>query len=166
MNAAIRNSEVVLVLVITSVAQIVFANYLPLALYLDLPLFFTLYIGWHSSPHRGAVCGTAFGWLQDAISGTYLGLNGLSKTLVGFSAPYLNRWLVLEGFWARCVVIGTLSIVDNGMVIGMRFLMGQTIQQGIWLRVLAEVPVTGILGGAIFQIYDHIKFPRKGFGSL
>ena len=164
MNAAIRNPEVFFALVITSVAQIVFANYLTLALYLDLPLLFALYIGWYSSPPRGAVCGTAFGWVQDAISGTYLGFNGLSKTLVGFSAPYLNKWLVLEGFWARCLVIGTLSVVDNSMVIGMRFLMGQTIQQGIWLRVLAEVPVTGILGGTIFQLYDHIKFPRKGFG--
>lgn len=166
MNAAIRNSEVVFALAITSVAQIVFANYLPLALYLDLPLLFTLYIGWHSSPFKGAVCGTAFGWVQDAISGTYLGFNGLSKTLVGFSAPYLNKWLVLEGFWARCLVIGALSVVDNSMVIGMRFLMEQAIQEGIWLRVLVEVPVTGVLGGTIFQFCDHIKFPHKGFGRL
>lgn len=163
MNAVIRNLEVVLLLVATAVAQIVFANYFPQALYLDLPLLFALYIGWHGSPAKGALCGTAFGWLQDAISGTYLGLNGLSKTLIGFGGSYLSKWLVLEGFWARCIVIGVLSLVDNSVVAGMGVLLGQPIVQKVWLWILVEVSVTGLLGGGIFQIYDRLKFPPKDF---
>jgi len=118
LNETLRNSEVVLLLAATAVAEIVFANYLPVALYLDLSLVLALYIGWNSSPAKGAVSGFAFGLLQDAISGIYLGLNGLSKTLMGFGGAYLSKWLLLEGLPARCVLIGLLSVVDEGIVVG------------------------------------------------
>ena len=166
MNETLRNSEVVLLLAATAVAEIVFANYLPVALHLDLSLVLALYIGWNSSPTKGAVSGFAFGLLQDATSGIYLGLNGLSKTLMGFGGSYLRKWLLLEGLLARCVLIGLLSVVDEGIVVGMRALLGQTIQQEVWLRILIQVPVTGIAGGVIFHFYDRIKFPEKDFRQV
>ena len=166
MNAAVRNPEIVALLALTAVDEIVLANYFPEFLYLDLPLAFTLYIGWYSSPPKGALSGVAFGWLQDAVSGTFLGLNGLSKTLLGFGGSYLSKWLVLEGFVARCVLIGVLSAVDNAVVVGMGALLGQPIQQGVWLRVLVEVPITGVCGGSVFHFYDRVKFPEKDFRRL
>ncbi len=166
MNESIRNSEVVLLLAATTVAEVVFANYLPAALYLDLSLVLVLYIGWNSSPSKGAVSGIAFGLLQDAVSGIFLGLNGLSKTLMGFGGAYLSKWLLLEGLVARGVLIGLLSAVDEGIVVGMRALLGQTIQQEVWLRILIQVPVTGIVGAVIFHFYDRIKFPEKDFRQI
>ena len=167
MNEIIRNTEVVVLLAATAVAEIVFANYFPAAIYgLDLSLVFALYIGWHSSPTKGAVCGITFGLLKDAISGIYLGLNGLSKTLMGFGGAYLSKWLLLEGLPARCVLIGLLSALDEGIVVGMGALLGQTIQREIWLRTLIQVPVTGVAGGVIFHVYDRFKFPEKDFRRL
>ena len=166
MNESIRNSEVALLLAATTVAEVVFANYLPAALYLDLSLVLVLYIGWNSSPSKGAVSGIAFGLLQDAVSGIFLGLNGLSKTLMGFGGAYLSKWLLLEGLVARGVLIGLLSAVDEGIVVGMRALLGQTIQQEVWLRILIQVPVTGIVGAVIFHFYDRIKFPEKDFRQI
>ncbi len=156
----------VLLLAATTVAEVVFANYLPAALYLDLSLVLVLYIGWNSSPSKGAVSGIAFGLLQDAVSGIFLGLNGLSKTLMGFGGAYLSKWLLLEGLVARGVLIGLLSAVDEGIVVGMRALLGQTIQQEVWLRILIQVPVTGIVGAVIFHFYDRIKFPEKDFRQI
>ncbi|MDA2934489.1 rod shape-determining protein MreD [Acidobacteria bacterium AH-259-D05] len=166
MNEIIRNSEVVLLLAITAVVESLFANYFPVALYLDLPLVFALYIGWYSSPARGAVCGIGFGWLQDAISGIYLGLNGLTKTLMGFGAAYLRKWLIMEGLLARSVLIGLLSLLDDTIVVGIRALLGQTIQQETWVRILIQMPVTGLAGGLFFFIYDRFKFPEKDFRQL
>ena len=85
---------------------------------------------------------------------------------MGFGGAYLSKWLVLEGLPARCVLIGLLSAVDEGIVVGMRALLGQTIQPEIWLRILIQVPVTGIAGGVIFHFYDRIKFPEKNFRQL
>ena len=166
MNQIIRNSEVVVLLALTAVTESLFANYLPAALYLDLALIFALYIGWYSSPARGAICGIGFGLLQDAISGIYLGLNGLTKTLMGFGASYLSKWLLMEGLLARCVLIALLSLADDLLVVGMRALVGQTIQQEIWLRILIRVPVTGVAGGVFFFVYDRVKFPEKDFSQL
>lgn len=156
----------VVLLAVTAVAESLFANYFSAALYLDLPLVFTLYIGWYSSPTRGALCGVGFGWLQDAISGIYLGLNGLSKTLMGFAGAYLSKWLLLEGLLGRSVLIGFLSLLDDAIVVGMSALLGQTIQQEFWLRTLLQMPVTGLVGGVIFALYDRFKFPEKDFRQL
>ncbi len=166
MNETIRNTEVAFLLAATAVAEIVFANYFPAALYLDLSLVLALYIGWNSTPVKGAVRGFTFGLLKDAISGIYLGLNGLSKTLMGCGGSYLSKWLLLEGFPARCVLIGFLSALDDGIVVGMGALLGQTIQREIWLRTLIQAPVTGVAGGVVFHVYDRIKFPEKDFRRL
>jgi rod shape-determining protein MreD len=165
LNQIVRNSEVAVLLALTAMTQSLFANYLPVALYLDLPLIFTLYIGWYSSPARGAICGIGFGWLQDAISGIYLGFNGLTKTLIGYTASYLSKWLVMEGLLARCVLIGLLSLADDLLVVAIRALLGQTIQQAVWLRILFRVPITGVAGGIFFLVYDRVKFPEKDFSQ-
>ena len=165
MNQIIRNSEVVVFLAITAVTESLFANYLPVALYLDLPLIFTLYVGWYSSPVRGALCGIGFGWFQDAISGIYLGLNGLTKTVLGYVASYLSKWLTVEGLLVRCILIGLLSLVDDLLVVGMRGLLGQTLQQEIWLRILMRIPISGVAGGIFFFICDWVKFPEKDFSQ-
>ena len=166
MNQTVRSFEVVALLALTAVTESLFANYLPVALYLDLPLIFTLYVGWYSSPPRGAGCGMGFGLLQDAISGIYLGLNGLTKTLMGFGASYLSKWLLMEGLVARGVLIGVLSLADDLMVVGIRALLGQTIQLEIWLRILFGIPITGVAGGIFFFIYDRFKFPEKDFSKI
>ncbi len=165
MNQIVRNSEVAVLLALTAVTESLFANYLPVALYLDLPLIFALYVGWHSSPSRGALCGIGFGWLQDAISGIYLGVNGLTKTIMGFGASYLSKWLLVEGLLARCILIGLLSLADDLLVAGMRALLGQTVHPEIWLRMLIRVPITGVAGGIFFFVYDWVKFPEKDFSQ-
>ena len=157
MNQIIRNSEVVVLLAFSAMTESLFANYLPVALYLDLPLIFTLYVGWCSSPARGAACGIGFGWLQDAIAGIYLGLNGLTKTLMGFTASYLSKWLGMGGLLVRCVLIGLLSLVDDLLVMGIRALLGQTIQQ--------EVEAVDIVHqDSAFSIVDQASRRQLGDG--
>ena len=165
MNQTIRNSEVVVLLTLTAMTESLFANYIPLAPYLDLPLIFTLFVGWYSSPVRGAACGIGFGWLQDVISGIYLGLNGFSKTLGGFTASHLSKWVAMEGLLARCFLVGILSLGNDLLVVGIRALLEQTIQQEIWLQILFKMPITGVAGGIFFFVYGRVKFPEKNFSQ-
>ncbi len=166
MNETIGKKEIAVLLAITAVVGSVFTSYIPGAVYLDLPLVFTLYIGWHSSPAKGAASGAIFGWLQDAVFGMFLGLNGSSKTILGFLGAYLSKWLVLEQLFARFVMLGLLSLLDNVMVAGIAIILGQPLPHGFWLRTLIEIPVTGVAGGIIFQVYDRMKFPQKDFRRL
>ena len=114
-------------------------------------------------PSGGGLSGMFFGWMQDAILGIFLGLNGMSKALIGFGGSYLSKLLVLEGFVARCVMIGTLCLLNNLFLLGLGSLLGQTIPRGVWLRTLIQVPATGLFGGIVFLLYDRMKFSEKDF---
>lgn len=166
MAATVGTVESLGLLIVVAGLQFVFANYWPPALYVDFSLILVLYIGWYSSPFRGALWGMAFGLIQDWILGGLWGLNGLSKTVLGFSAHYLSMWVMLEGVVARLVLITLLSLLDSGIVYGMLHLLGQPLGQGVWTYALIKALVTGVAGGLIFRLYDRVKFPPKDFRRI
>ncbi|MGH9339190.1 MAG: rod shape-determining protein MreD [Acidobacteriota bacterium] len=166
MEITIHKLEFVLVLISVVALEIIFANYLPLALHFDLYLVFALYIGWYSTPVKGALSGVTLGLIQDAITGIYLGLNGLSKTVLGFAGAYLGRRVTFESFLSRVILIGMLSLIDRVLILVMLLLLNQPLVEGFWMNALIKATVTGVLGGVIFSIYDRLKHPRKDFRRL
>src|ERR1051325_4036951 len=55
--------------------------------YFDLPLICCVYYGFTlGKPVASIAIGSTLGLMQDSLSGTVLGANGLSKTLIGFFA--------------------------------------------------------------------------------
>ena len=163
-NAVVQRWEILALLVVSSVVQIVLANYFIHTLYLDLPLILVLYVAWYSNPSRAAAAGTAFGLVQDAIwLTTFLGVNGLSKTLVGFAASYLSRAVRLEDPFSRGIMILVVSLADSGIIYLLMLVFQQPISQEYWITGLVKAGVTGVAGGIGSRLYDHFKFPRKDF---
>lgn len=141
----------------------VFAAYAPWAFYFDFPLAATLYIGWYSGPARGAACGTLLGLTQDVTQLTpLLGLNGFSKTLAGFLASYLSKWLVSDSFPTRCAAAFGVSLLDGLLLLGLKALFGTTLGAGT-ADLLLRAAVTGLGTAAFFSLYDRVKFPEKDF---
>jgi len=163
-NAVVQRWEILALLLVSSLLQILLANYLVQALYVDVPLILVLYVAWYSKPGRAAAAGTLFGLAQDAIRRTtFLGVNGLSKTLVGFAASYLSRTLRLEDLFSRAIMMVVVSLVDSGIVYSMMLLFQQPISDDYWLTGLVKAGVTGLVGGIGSRLYDRFKFPRKDF---
>ena len=163
-SALVQRWEILALLLVSSVLQILLANYFAPALYLDLPLILVLYVAWYSKPGRAAAAGTLFGLVQDAIWLTsMLGVNGLSKTLIGFAASYLSRAVRLEDPFSRAVMMLVVSLVDSGIVYLLMLVFQQPISQEYWLTGLVKAVVTGVVGGIGSRLYDHFKFPRKDF---
>lgn len=163
LQSVVQRWEVLVLLAASSGVQLVCAHYLPVALYVDLPLILVLYIGWYSSPARGAMAGTVFGLAQDAIYGAFLGLNGLSKTLAGFAASFVSKMLRLEDGASRSFLIGGLSAFDSGVVFFLMMLLRQPVSQDFWMDSLLKAILTGVAGGIGSRFYDRFKFPRKDF---
>jgi len=163
LNAVVHKWEVSLLLLLSSGIQILCSHYFPVALYLDLSLILVLYIGWHTGPAAGAVTGTAFGIVQDAIYRSFLGLNGLSKTIAGFAASLLSRVVRLEDLFSRIVLIMAVSALDSSVLYLMLRLLEQEIGHKFWLDTLIKALVTGVAGGIGSRFYDHFKFPKKDF---
>lgn len=163
LNVVVHKWEFGLLLLVCSGLQILCAHYFRVALYLDLSLILVLYVGWYSGPAAGAATGTAFGLVQDAIYRTFLGLNGLSKTIAGFAASLLSRAFRLEDLFSRIVVILTVSALDSAVFYGMLLLLEQDTGPRFWLDSLIKAVVTGVAGGIGSRFYDHFKFPKKDF---
>src|SRR5712691_9118042 len=55
--------------------------------YFDLPLIFSVYYGFTlGKPVASTFIGSGLGLMQDSLSGAAMGMNGFSKTLIGFLA--------------------------------------------------------------------------------
>ncbi len=164
MTSPVGRAEIFGLLVLSAASQMVFAAYAPWAFYFDLPLAATLYIGWYSGPIRGAACGTLLGLTQDVTQlATLLGLNGFSKTLIGFLASYLSRWLVSDSFPTRAAAAFAMSLLDGLLALGLEGLF-----EGSWSGsaaggLLIRAAVTGVATALFFSLYDRVKFPEKDF---
>ena len=73
------------------------------------------------------------GFIQDCLSGGLLGVNTLSKGLVGIFFSALKDKIIVEGFW-RLVFLFSALLID-GMIyfIAMTSLMGAPIQGRLFL---------------------------------
>lgn len=144
----------------------VLARTVPSGMLVDLALIFTLYIAWNSNSVRGAGAGMLLGLVQDAVFGISLGINGISKTLIGFAAASVKQWAAPEGGLARALFLAALAVVDNFAVYGLLALLNQELRRGFWADFATEVVATALAGAVIFQVYDRVKFPRKDFRRL
>jgi rod shape-determining protein MreD len=79
-----------------------------------MDLFLVTAVGFGLTQGRivGMGAGTAAGLVQDAFSGGMLGLNGLSKTTVGYLSGIVGRWLIVRGWGARFLFFFVASAAD------------------------------------------------------
>lgn len=162
----IQPSEIGVLLVIVAVAELVLQRLLPVGLQPDLSLIVILYVGWNSFAFKGALTGSIFGLVRDNLLGVYLGLNGLSKTLLGFSMSYLNRWIAYEGKLMRPALLALLAFLDRMIIFGVLAMLGEKQPDSILIYALSEALVTGAVGEVFFRFYDRIKLPPKNFRRL
>ena len=146
--------------------ELLLQQLLPVGLQPDFLLIVVLYVGWNSYGFKGGLTGSLFGLVRDNLLGTYFGLNGLSKTIIGFSASYVSRWIAAESRLVRPALIVLLAFLDKMIVAGMLAVLGQSISDALWLSALSEAIVTGFLGESFFRLYNRVKSPPKNFRRL
>lgn len=106
--------------IVVPLVAILFQVYVPRFLsflsYLELPLLVTVYFSvMRRQPPAGALTGCLIGLTQDALTHHYLGMYGIVKTLIGYSAASLSlrfdvdnsglRFLLGCGFFAAHQVL-------------------------------------------------------------
>ena len=84
----------------------------PIQSYLDLFLLTAAGFGLIQERQVGMFAGAAAGLVQDAFSGGLLGLNGASKTTVGYLAGIAGHRLVVRGWVGRFVFFAVATAAD------------------------------------------------------
>lgn len=97
----------------------------PLREYLDLFLLAAACLGLVRGRVVGLCTGTAAGLVQDSFSGGMLGLNGLSKTIVGYLAGIAGHRLIIRGWPMRFFFFSVASAADLFILA----LVGQAIER-------------------------------------
>jgi len=79
----------------------------------DLALILTVYCAIILGEYPGIAVAMTIGFLQDCLSGGLLGVNTLSKSLIGFAFANLKNKLVLEGPVPVGTFLAIASIFDG-----------------------------------------------------
>ena len=80
---------------------------------LDLALIIAVYFGVLSRGDRGIWAGFFIGLFQDFLSGSLLGINTLSKSLIGFTFSTIKDKLMVVGFVPISLILFASSIFDG-----------------------------------------------------
>ena len=81
--------------------------------YFDLPLIYSVYYGFTLANPAGSIAmGSVLGLMQDSLSGAALGMNGFSKTLIGFLAASAGSKFDVEQPITRVLALILFTFLD------------------------------------------------------
>lgn len=129
---------------------------------LELPLLVTIYFGLsRRNPSRGLLLGMIVGLAQDGLSGGYIGLYGIAKTLVGYLASTIGGRLDVEHPAARMVLAFSFFHLHRLVfALTQRWLLAQPIPLENGRLVIASL-VTALLAWPLFALLDRLRDTEK-----
>ncbi len=129
---------------------------------LDLPLIVTIFFAVsRRSPVAGALTGAAIGLLQDFLTGQPIGINGMSKTIIGYIAASIGVRVDVEALTTRLLMNFLFSLLNSLLLyIILRRLVGLTDYHLLWPRELLRATVNTVVALPIFVLLDHTKRPE------
>ena len=122
----------------------------------DLALIFAVYCGVHFQRNGGIGAGVIIGFVQDCLSGGLLGINTLSKGLVGLFFSVLKDKIVVEGFIPISFFLFIASLLDVMIyfVISTSLTAAQAKEGILLLRMFAFGIYNSAAGLLLFYLLD------------
>jgi len=120
----------------------------------DLLLIICVYLGLHQHSVAGAVGAFLLGYLQDAFSGSVVGLNAFAMCLV-FTLVYLtSRHLWVDNAISKVVLVFLASVLKTTVVLLLItfFLSAATVWQTVANYLLLEAALAAVLSPAMFTV--------------
>ncbi len=153
-----RFLDVALALVIAFVAQTVVGRYLPfLSSYLDLFTVVVAGFGLIRGRMVGLATGSVAGLVQDAFSGSLLGLNGMSKTTVGYLAGIAGRHLIVRSWSTRAVFFMVATLLDMAILALVGYAADVPVVLGEGLTPARVCLGNALAGMALVRVLDRRK---------
>lgn len=157
-----RALGVVLAIVVAFLVQTLGGRYFWLIRsYLDLFLLTAAGFGLTRGRRVGMWSGTAAGLVQDAFSGGMLGLNGLSKTVVGYLSGIAGQRLMVRGGVGRFLFFSAASATDLVILT----LIGQAVEQplviGEGAAPLYFCAGNGLVGAVVLGTIERFSATRS-----
>ncbi len=132
----------------------------PLARLMDFPLLITIYFALiRRDKVYGIVLGTVLGLLQDALSHGFIGINGITKAIVGYLVASASTRFELESLPARALLTGVFVMVNNLCLVALQRVLLETPPSFQFLALASTLLVNVALGLILYQILDRFRRP-------
>jgi rod shape-determining protein MreD len=133
-------------------------RYFPAFAMLDLPLLVTIFFAIsRRNPVSGLLTGGAIGVFQDALTSLPIGINGISKTVVGYAASSLGVRLDVENAGARLLVTVVFCVVNKIVYFVVAHGLVNLTVQWSWPHELWSAFINAIVGVFLFFALDRFK---------
>jgi len=126
---------------------------------LDLPLIATIFFAVsRRSPIVGTLTGAAIGLLQDALTNQYIGINGISKALIGYMAASIGFRVDVDSLSTRVLMSFGFCLLQSALLYLMqKHLLGLPNVQMLWLHELLRAVVNTLIAIPLFFLLDKTK---------
>ncbi len=126
---------------------------------LDLPLIVVLFFAVsRRSPIAGTLTGAAIGLLQDALTNQPIGVNGMAKSAIGYTAASIGLQVDVESPLTRIVITFSFSIINSVLLFLIDHrLLGLPDFHLLWGHELIRACANTIIAIPIFFLLDHTK---------
>ncbi|HEV2177962.1 MAG TPA: rod shape-determining protein MreD [Terriglobia bacterium] len=143
----------------TLLLQVSLPVVLPLARLFDLPLLVVIYFSlMRRNKVFGTLLGAGVGLAQDALARGFLGMFGMSKTVVGYVAAWASVKFNLEPIGPR-VVLAAFLVLLHGLVYAGLGRMRESPPPFQPLDLLSAVLVNAALALVLFPLLDRLRRP-------
>ncbi len=118
----------------------------------DFLLIIIVVYGFLDGPVVGSVCGFFGGLLQDLLTVTTLGLNVLSKTIVGYLSGMVEQNLFSENLILPSLAIFATTVINESIFLAAQATLGQSVQPLLALRsiIVPAALYNALLAGLLF----------------
>ncbi len=126
---------------------------------LDLPFIVMLYfaVSWRNAI-SGTLMGTAIGLLQDLPSNQYIGVNGMAKAIIGYSAASIGLKIDVENAVTRAVMSFGFCLLQSLLLFGIqRFLLDDMTHPIRGLHELLRAAINTAVAVPIFFLMDRTR---------
>lgn len=141
------------------VLQAILPKAFPALTILELPLLITVFFGVsRRSPAAGALTGAAIGILQDSLTSQPIGVNGIAKTIIGYTAASIGLNVDVEALTTRVIMIFAFSLLNSGLLyIINRRLLGFFDFHLQWNHELTRAAINTAIAIPVFLLLDKTK---------
>lgn len=124
----------------------------------DFLLIVVVTYGFLEGPVVGSVCGFFAGLLQDLLLMTTLGLNALSKTIVGYLSGMVEQKIFSENFILPMAAIFAATLISESIFVALRATLGEVISPIVAARsiVLPAALYNAVLAGLCYPVLARL----------
>jgi len=124
----------------------------------DFPLLVTIFFAVaRRRPIPGLMTGAIIGTLQDIFAGTYIGLNGIAKTMVGFLASSLGVRIDVDVPGSRFLMVFAFSVIHRVLYMVIDLGLVAANEPWNWVHTLFSALANGLVAVILFAGLDRLK---------